>query len=157
MLKVTALSVTALSVAAALVVFAAQGRASADTVRGPWMLVSLASLGTVTWRCDPRRNPGLAPELPGLALGFNSARSGQTESISLRAAGRTIVARILPPGQTAQLPYLQTRIQRLDINASGEDGTLHGAITVDFAAHSVSGYCWSYMPPAVTVQLSPRR
>ncbi len=151
------LKLTALSLAIGLILIAAEAQASQAKVRGPWLLVSLASLGTVTWRCDPSRHPGLAPDLPGLALGFHAFRSGQTGSVRLRAGGRTILTRVIQPGQSIQLPYLQTRIQRLDIAEGGEDGTLRASVTVDFAAHAISGFCWPYMPPTVDARLSARR
>src|SRR4051812_9290764 len=66
-------TVAALCLASLLIVVAPQASAKEAKARGPWQLVSLASLGTVTWRCDPKRHPGLAPGLPALALGFNSS------------------------------------------------------------------------------------
>jgi hypothetical protein len=127
-----------------------------STVRGPWTLVSLAALGKVTWRCDASRRPGLAPRLPGLALGFDVSRLGQTGSLRLRANGRTVLNRVIQPGQSIQLPYLPARVQRLEIEEGGEDGTLRATVTVDFAAPATSNYCWPYMPPSVEVQLQPR-
>ena len=122
---------------------------------GGLLLVSLASLGTVTWRCDPKRHPGLAPGLPALALGFNSSAL-QSGGIRLRAGGRTILARRIPAGPI-NLPYLHTRVQHLDIQVGGEDGTLRAFVAVDFAAGATSGYCWPYMPPKTEVRLLPRR
>ena len=113
-------------------------------------------MGTVTWRCDPNRHPGLAPELPGLALGFHAFSGGQTGYVRLRASGRAILTRMIQPGQSIRLPYLQARVQRLDIAEAGEDGTLSAVVTVDFAAHATSDYCWSYMPPKTDVHLFPR-
>lgn len=142
---------------ACLILLSTQASASQVKVRGPWLLVSLASLGTITWRCDTTRHPGLASGLPGLALGFHSFALGQTASVSLRASGRPILTRVIQPGQSIQFPYLQNRTQRLDIAEGGEDGTLRALVTVDFAAPAVSNYCWPYMPPAVNVQLMARR
>jgi hypothetical protein len=117
----------------------------------------MAALGSVTWRCDPARHPGLAPGLPGLALGFHVSPGGQTGTLRLRADARTIINRVIQPGQSIALPFLHARVQQLDLAESGEDGTLRAAVTVDFEASPTSPYCFSYMPPRVDVHLSPRR
>ena len=148
-------TVVALCLASVLIVVVPQGSAKEAKVKGPWQLVSLASLGTVTWRCDPKRHPGLAPGLPALALGFNSSAL-QSGGIRLRAGGRTILARRIPAGPI-NLPYLHKRVQHLDIHVGGEDGTLRAFVVVDFAAGATSGYCWPYMPPKTEVRLLPRR
>ncbi|HEX6491415.1 MAG TPA: hypothetical protein VF002_08590 [Gaiellaceae bacterium] len=67
-----------------------QGAANRQPVRGPWPLVSLAALGTVRWRCDPGRHPGLAPGLAGLALGFDaSATDRRAHSACTPVVGRS--------------------------------------------------------------------
>jgi hypothetical protein len=138
-----------------LLVAAPHASARRATVRGPWLLVSLAALGTVTWRCDTAIT-GLAPGLPGLALGFRVS-GGQTGTLRLAVAHRTVVSRVIQPGQSIQLPYLHARVQRLEIAQGGENGTLRARVTVDFAANATSGYCWPYMPPKTDVQLFARR
>jgi hypothetical protein len=137
----------------------ATSQASAEDVRarGPWPLVSLAALGTVTWRCDASRHPGLAPGLPALALGFHASRTGQSGSLRLLVGPRTVFERKVQPGQTITLPYLYARHQRVEISAEGEDGTLRAVVTVNFADGTTSGYCWTYMPPATAIQLFARR
>ena len=136
---------------------ASPSSARTQKVRGPWSLVTLAALGSVTWRCDASRRPGLAPGLPGLALGFHVSPGGQTGTLRLRADARTIIDRVIEPGQIIALPFLQARVQQLDLAESGEDGTLRAVVTVDFEASPTSPYCFSYMPPRVDVHLSPRR
>jgi len=145
----------ALCLASLLIVAAPQATATGAKVRGPWRLVSLASLGTVTWRCDPNRHPGLASGLPGLALGFSSSAL-QSGVIHLRVGGRTIVTRRIP-ASPINLRYLHKRVQRLDIQVGGENGTLRAFVVVDFAAGATSGYCWPYTPPKTEVRLFPRR
>ena len=142
-----------------LVALLAASRVSADDVRtrGPWPVASLAALGTVTWRCDASRRPGLAPGLPALALGFHASRTGQSGSLRLLVGPRPVFARNVQPGQTITLPYLHARRQRLEIEAGGEDGTLRAVVAVNFARGTTSGYCWSYMPPATAIQLFARR
>ena len=141
----------------ALILGASSSSAADFKVRGPWTLVTLAALGTVTWRCDTAKHPGLAPGLPGLALGFHAAVRGQTGVLHLVAGARTIVNRVIQPGQTIALPFLHARVQHLEIAESGEDGTLRASVTVNFQASPTSPYCFSYMPPRVDVHLSPRR
>ena len=126
-------------------------------VHGPWPLVSLAGLGTVTWRCDPSRRLGLGPALPGLALGFRASRADKSGLARLRSAGRLVSERAFQPGDVIDFPYLPSRVQQVEIAESGEDGTLRAFVRVDFAPRAVSGYCWPYMPPATSVRLLARR
>lgn len=144
------------SLAAALVLVVPAGTAQPTSVRGPFLLVTLPSLGTVTWRCDPARK-GPAADLPGLALGFRSPSNGATERVRLRAGGRTIVSRVVQPGQRLNLPYLRTRVQQLDVTQTTGAGTLRAFITVDFAPHGSTTYCWPYAPPRIDVRLLPRQ
>jgi hypothetical protein len=134
-----------------------QASAGDARTRGPWPLASLAALGTITWRCDAARHPGLAPGLPALALGFRASPTGQSGSLRLVVGRRTVIERRVQPGQIIPLPYLHARHQRVEIAAGGEDGTLRAVATVNFAGGTTSGYCWSYMPPATAVQLFARR
>jgi hypothetical protein len=143
-------------VALSLALGATGARAAGLKVRGPWPLVAVGALGSVTWRCDPAQKPGLAHGLPGLALGFH-ATGGQTGTLRLRVPSRTVVNRVVQPAQTVALPFLHERVQTLELTESGEDGTLRAVLTIDFEAGSTSTYCWSYMPPKVDLQLAPRR
>jgi hypothetical protein len=125
--------------------------------RGPWPLVSLAALGTVTWRCDPTGAPSVASRLPALALGFRVAARGQTGHLTLTVARRAVRSIAIEPGETITLPFLRAPIQRMNVSEGGEDGTLRATVIVSFVRPFVSGYCWPYMPPKVDVQLTPRR
>ena len=51
---------------AVLLLAGAPASAHDERTRGPWPLVSLAALGTVTWRCDSAAKPRVAPGLPAL-------------------------------------------------------------------------------------------
>jgi hypothetical protein len=133
------------------------GAANVASTRGPFLLISLPSIGQVTWRCDPSRHPGLAPGEPGLALGFHSSPEGQTGQLRLTSGTRTILTEVTQPGQVIGLPYLHDRLQRLDISQSGEDGTLRASVEIDFVPHPVVPYCFAYAPPKVNVQVLPRR
>lgn len=131
--------------------------ASVARTRGPFLLISLPNLGTVTWRCDPAREPGPAPGLPGLALGFRASAVEATERLTLRVGGTTVVSRVVQPGDRFRLPYLHARVQRLDITQSIEPGTLSATVVVDFVPTPVVGYCAAYAPPKIDVYVSPRR
>ena len=111
----------------------------------------------MTWRCDPAREPGPAPGLPGLALGFRATKVEATERLTLRVGRTTISSRLVQPGDRFRLPYLHARTQRLEIIQSTEPGTLVATVTVDFAPNPVAGYCYGYAPPRVDVHVSPRR
>jgi len=125
--------------------------------RGPFLLVALPALGTVTWRCDPSVKPGVAPGLAGMALGFHAFRNSATDQVRLRAAGQTIKNRVVQPGDTVRFPYVRSRRQRLEIVQRTGAGTLRASIDVDFAPHGSTTYCYGYLPPRVDVRVSPRR
>jgi hypothetical protein len=118
--------------------------------RGPFLLVSLASLGVVTWRCDPAQQPSLA-------LGFRTFTNSADSYVTLRAAGGTIVKRHLLPGAAVRFPYVKPERQQLEIVQGTEAGTLNAYVSVDFTATSGPSHCWSYSPPATTVRMTTRR
>jgi hypothetical protein len=135
--------------AATVVVGAALiGSARGDAeVRGPFSLVSLASLGTVTWSC------GNAPGSYG--LGFRPA-PGQTTRVAIRAGDRPAVARSVTD---EALPAVAStaRHQEVRIAQKTGAGTLSATVLVDFRARSVAPFCLAYLPPRVTVTMGPRR
>jgi hypothetical protein len=124
--------------------------------RGPFLLVALPSMGSVTWRCDPARHPGLAPGLPALALGFDGSHASATEQIRLRVRGRTILSRRSQPDESLQLPFLHARVQTIDLVQATSAGTLRASVTVRFLEGAVVPYCWPYAPPRIDVHVSPR-
>lgn len=134
----------------ALISTAGSADASSVAVRGPWTLTALPAIGTITWRCQTSRSG----ERHG--LGFDAFRSSATDRLQLRAGGRTIVGRLVQPGQRIALPYSTLR-QRLVISQSTEPGTLRAVVDVDFRPRPISpSHCFSYLPPALTVHLTPR-
>jgi hypothetical protein len=147
-----------LAVGIAVVLLAGAPASAHDArTRGPWALVSLAALGTVTWRCDSAATPRVAPGLPALALGFRVAKLGQTGRLELIVAQRTLRSKTIEPGEIITLPFLRAPVQRLVISEGGEDGTVRATVTVSFVRPFSSGYCWPYMPPKVDAQLAARR
>lgn len=139
--------------ALALAVSPAFGRSV--TERGPYLLVALPDLGIVTWRCDPAL-PGPAAGLPGLALAFRHTAQA-TETVRLRVGGRTVLSRVLQPGQSVKFPYLRARRQNLEIVQRTGAGTLRAFVTVEFAPGGSSTYCYRYLPPALNVRVLPRQ
>ena len=124
--------------------------AGADTsrVRGPYLLVSLPAIGTVTWRCDNRR-----PD--AFALQFSAFTQSATDVVRLRAGGRTVVTRQIHPGQRLRLPFLTARVQRLDVVQATGAGTLRASVVAEFLPGGA--YCFDYLPPRLTVRVEPRR
>ena len=83
--------------------------------RGPYLLVSLASLGTVTWRCNPARKPSLA-------LGFRAFKSSADSYVRLHAGRHTYTNRQVIPGQAVSFPFIRPQRQQLDISQGTEAG-----------------------------------
>jgi hypothetical protein len=146
----------AFTLVAALVLSAPSASARSTRVKGPFLLVALPALGTLTWRCDPSRHPGLAPGLPGLALVFRAFEASADDSLRLRAGGRIVLSRRIFPGQSVALPYLQSGVQRVDLAQGTEAGTLRASVTVTFVLPSTATYCNSYLPPRIDVHVLPR-
>jgi hypothetical protein len=133
------------------------GASTSATARGPFLLTSLASLGRLTWRCDPARTPGLAPGLPGLALGYRAFRASATQRVSLTAGGRTVLARRVDPGASVRFPYLQRRLQTIVIRQFTGAGRVRATITATFSKRTSGIYCFSYQSPQLDVHMTPRR
>lgn len=148
-------NLVALGVVCALML-SAPSAASRQTARGPFLLVSLPALGTVTWRCDPAMKPGVAPNLPGMALGFRAFVNSATDHIRLHVRGRTITRRVVQPGDSIDLPYVRSRVQHLDLVQQTGAGTLRAFVTVDFVPHGPTTYCYRYLPPRIDVSVKPR-
>lgn len=119
-------------------------------VRGPWTLTALPAIGTISWRCQASRSG------ERYGLGFLAFASSATDRLQLRASGRTLVDRLVQPGQRLTLPYAGLR-QRLVVSQSTEPGTLRAVVDIDFSARPISpSHCFSYLPPALTLHLTPR-
>jgi len=109
---------------------------------GPWPLATIPSVGTVTWRCDHGR----------YALAFHAFRDNATDEVTY--AGAT---HVVQPGQWLRLPPSRALRQRITFVQGIEPGTLRATVDVDFRPRPVSpSHCFSYLPPGVTVHVSPR-
>jgi hypothetical protein len=114
--------------------------------------VSLASLGTVTWRCSPA--PTAAKTRYG--LGFRGLRASATTSVTLRRGTRRIRTVDAQPGDSVTFPTLG-RVQRLEFIQGSGAGTLRATVTARFEAPAIATYCFGYFPPPTTVTISGRR
>jgi hypothetical protein len=141
-------------IAICLVVGGVASGASARSakVRGPFLLMSLPSLGTVSWRCSLTK-PGVAPGQSAMALGFRAFWRSGTTTIRLHANGTTFSRHVVQPGESVRLLFVPTRVQHLDFVQGTEPGTLRAFVTVDFG----TGGCFPYLPPRVTVSVFARR
>ncbi len=116
--------------------------------RGPFYLVGLPSLGTLTWRCD-----GHDPER--YALGFRAFRTATT-SIRLIARGRTVRSTRVHPRGVVRFPFVRSRVQRLEFVQGTGAGTLRATVTVSFVRDVPVSYCVPYAPPRIEVVVTPR-
>lgn len=137
-----------LLLSAALAVLAAGSSSSVPTRQnGPFLLVSLPALGTVTWTCAPTR---AAP----YRLGFNAFHMSATQDVRFHVGRRTIVRRTIQPGDRVNFPWERSRLQQLDIVQGTKPGTLRAFVKVRFRARFE--HCASYMPPRLDVLVLPR-
>jgi hypothetical protein len=123
---------------------------SADAVSAapesrPFLLVSIAQLGTVTWRCDNR-------DRTRQALAFTAFVRGATERVRFTAVGARQKPRVVQPGQVLHFPALRNRVQQLDILQGTKVALLHAVVTVHFLAGR--DYCFSYWPPTTEVRFT---
>lgn len=146
-----------ISLVAALIVLAPSAMAKPAKARGPFLLVSLPALGTVTWRCDPSMKPGVASGLAAMALGFRTNVASATDRLRFHIRRRTILRRVVQPGESIELPYVRSRVQQLDFVQQTGAGTLRAFVTVDFVPHGPTTYCYGYQPPRISVRVLPRR
>jgi hypothetical protein len=123
--------------------------ARVESERGPWLLTSLPSMGSITWRCTA----GARPSPRAYALGFRALLSSATDEVQLLVNGRVVLSRTVQPGESVAFPHLAAAVQRVEVTQGTEPRTLKATITVDFKWAGYS-YCWSYLPPPVTVRVA---
>ena len=117
---------------------------------GPFFLVRLPSLGTLTWRTVTRDRTDWR------ALGYRPTPPIATTEVSLRAGGR-VVSRRRVDEQAVRFPLRRDRIQVVTLTQMTEPGTLRASVTVDFKPGVTYTYCASYAPPGLKIVLDPRR
>lgn len=135
-----------LCVGAALVVsvgLAAPPARTAGQRRGPFVLVTLPSLGTVSWFCG-------GPSDREVALAFRVSRMDATTFIRFAAAGvkRAVT---LQPGQSTRFPFFAPGRQQLTVDQGTEARTLHAIVVATFSRGQ--SYCFSYFPPRITARV----
>jgi hypothetical protein len=115
--------------------------AAARPGRGPCLLVSLPSLGTVTWSCGGHHDADVA-------LGFRVSVIDATTTVKF-AAGKTSRRLTLQPGQSTRFPLLAPAQQRLTIEQGTEARTLRASVVATFSRDQ--SYCFRYFPPRISV------
>lgn len=114
---------------------------------GPFALVTLPSLGAVTWSCATTK------EMWGLSVRI-SPRSATTV-VRFRAGGARAV-RTLQPAERARFPTLRARRQRLHFVQATGAGVLRARVRVTFTARGAVRQCAQYAPPEIDVHVAPR-
>jgi len=126
-------------------------RASGGTPHcGPFFLVRLPSLGTLTWRTVTRDRTDWH------ALAYRPTPPIATTEVNLRAGGR-VVSRRRVDEQAVRFPLRRDRIQVVTLTQMTEPGTLKASVTVDFKPGVTYTYCAPYAPPGLKIVLDPRR
>jgi hypothetical protein len=111
---------------------------------GPFRLVSLPVLGTITWRCKTASSRDTRH-----ALAFRAFSLSATTTIRF-TAGKLTRRVVVQPGSTARLPWRAQWTQRLALTQSTEPRTLHALVTVRFLSGQI---CSADMPPNVGVRV----
>ena len=111
--------------------------------RGPFLLVGLPSLGTVSWRCDERGH---------YALGFHAFRLSADDGLRFHA-GKVTKAAGVRPGNSIRFPYVRARRQTLTVVQGTEPRTLRATVDVYFMPRY--DFCRSYLVPRVDVRIRP--
>ena len=116
---------------------------------GPFFLVQLPSLGTLTWRTVTHNGS----EWHG--LGYKPTPPIATTRVTLRVGGRTVARRTVNENAVRFAAY-SNRLQIVTLSQMTEPGTLKATATVDFKPGAVATYCRPYFPPGLRISLLPR-
>ena len=119
-----------------------------SAARPSFLLVALPSLGTVSWRCTAEEDR--------YQLGFRVFERDSTTDVTLVGSGRTVARARVDPGEMARLPVAGLA-QRLVISQFTGAGTLRATVDVRFVHRPVVSHCYSYSPPHLRVDVTPRR
>jgi hypothetical protein len=137
------------ALAAVLAAGTAGGRGE---LRGPWVLVSLPGMGSLSWGCDSRRHG-----FRTYVLRFDAGQATADERVTLVAGGRTLYSRVIRSPARLVFPPAPVARRTLRIEQATEPGVLRVVVAVDFAARPVSpSHCRPWLPPATTVRILPR-
>ena len=112
------------------------------------LLVALPSLGTASWRCTGEEDR--------YQLGFRVFKNGATTDLRLVVGSQTVARARVDPGRSPRLPVAGLS-QRLVLTQSTGAGTVRATVDVRFFHRPVVSHCNRYSPPALRVEVSPRR
>jgi hypothetical protein len=115
---------------------------------GPFFLVQLPSLGTLTWRTTTPNGQ----DWHGLA--YKPTPPIATTELRLWVGGR--VVRRTVNDKAVVLPLSPNRFQAVTLSQMTEPGTLRASVRVDFKPGVTYTYCAPYMPPGLAITLHPR-
>jgi hypothetical protein len=116
------------------------------SVRGPFTLTTLPSMGRVVWICGPNGSYG---------LGFRAFRSGATQTVTIRVGSRTLRRRQVQPGGRVAATLREELRQQVTVTQATKPGLLKARVAVDFR-HPRNGFCAPYDPPGFVLVVSPR-
>jgi hypothetical protein len=112
--------------------------------RGPFLLVTLPSLGAVSWSCGGARDRQVG-------LSFRVSADAATTTTEFLAVAHVARRARLQPGQSVRFPLLAPGQQRLVIVQGTEARTLHATVIATF--NRSQSYCFPYFPPRLSVTL----
>jgi hypothetical protein len=135
----------------AVILFLVPGATAARTAPhcGPFFLVRLPSLGTLTWRTVAQGGKDWH------GLGYRPAPPVATTDVRLHVGGR-LVARRRVNEEAVRFPSFADRMQLVTLSQLTEPGTLRASIAVDFKPGEIATYCAPYLPPGLKITLLPR-
>lgn len=149
MARMNHMRLVTLVIVSLVVIGAPSASARLEKERGPWLLTSLPSMGSITWRCTV----GARPSPRAYALGFRAFAASATDEVQLLVRGRVVLSRTMQPGESISFPHLGAAVERVEITQGTEARTLNASVSVDLKWAGYS-YCWSYLPPPVTVRMT---
>lgn len=116
------------------------------------VLTALPAIGTVLWRSQ-------CGATVRWSIGLRAFRASATDDVTYTAGGVTVQKR-LQPGETVWFAWSRETVRVLRVRQQTEPGALGAVVRVDFgrppAARAVAPHCYSYMPPALRVDVFPR-
>ncbi|HEY7149739.1 MAG TPA: hypothetical protein VH420_09880 [Gaiellaceae bacterium] len=125
-------------------------RASRETSHcGPFLLVQLPSLGTLSWRTVTQG------QTIRHGLEYRPTPSAATTDVRLVVDGEVVAKRRVDE-QTARFSPVRARRQVVKLSQHTEPGTLRASIEIDFKPGVTYTYCYPYLPPGLTITLLPR-
>jgi hypothetical protein len=119
---------------------------------GPFVLATLPSIGTVTWRCEAGGRAGR------YGLGFSALEGGATNGVAWHAGIARVTATV-QPGASRRFPLTSAAVQLLEVSQPTEARTLRASLVVRFrgVGTPAESHCFGYLPPTLTLRLTTGR